>query len=178
MYDSIYLVELGKGRAHFQLLYFTSIEDEGQDSLDVILLGILQARKMTWKALGIFFRFDQSTKNKKLCSTPLLFFYELERWEECSDHFTDLTSLKYEKNARKSIPKYLVEPRNSRAHFQILYLTSIEEMGPNLLDMNLFIDSVSHLWKKPKRIHEINLLAPKDLEHYFFILNLLSLKKG
>ena len=32
---------------HFQLLYFTSIEDKGQDTLDVILIGILQARKMT-----------------------------------------------------------------------------------------------------------------------------------
>jgi len=43
MSDSIYLVEPGKGRAHFQLLYFTSIKDKGQDSLNVILLGFLQA---------------------------------------------------------------------------------------------------------------------------------------
>ena len=33
--------------AHFQLMYFTSLEDKGQDTFDVILLGILQARKMT-----------------------------------------------------------------------------------------------------------------------------------
>jgi len=89
-----------------------------------------------------------------------------------------LMSSKDENNARNIIPKYLVEPRNGRDHFQIFYLTSIEEMGQELLDMKFFVNLVSHVLKKPKTIHEITLLEPKYLENTFFILNLLGPKKG
>jgi len=77
-----------------------------------------------------------------------------------------------------TIPKYLFEPRNGKDHFQHLYLTSIKEMGQDLLDMNFFVDLVSHVRKQPKKIHERTLLAPEDLEHNFFVLNLLRPKKG
>jgi len=76
------------------------------------------------------------------------------------------------------IPKYLVEPRNGRAHFHLLYLMSIKEMGQDLLDMYFFINLVSHVRKKPKTIHERTPLGSEDLEHSFFVFNLLGPKKG
>ena len=41
------LLSLEMVGANFQLICFTSPKDKGQDTLDVILLGILQAWKMT-----------------------------------------------------------------------------------------------------------------------------------
>jgi len=89
-----------------------------------------------------------------------------------------LRNSKYEKNAHNSIPKYLVEPKNGRAHFQLFYLISIEEMGQGLLDMNFFVFLVSHVRKKPKKIHEKTLLVPEDPKHSFFMFNLLGPRKG
>jgi len=130
--------------------------------------------KNTWNLFQVLPKHE-----KKNYAQPLYCFFTSSKGEKNAQTcLLYLTSSKDEKNDRNSIPKYLVEPRNDRAHFQLLYLMSIKEMGQELLDMKFFVGLVSHVRKKPKTIHEKTLLASEDLDHSFFVFNILSPKNG